>query len=249
MDTPIQSFDDRRDFVIPGDYRKTIDFCIEHFLAVGNRAIEEHGSFFVALSGGSTPKAIFEGLCKKENSHRLDWKKTFIFWSDERAVPPADTESNYGTAMTAGLSSLPIPSNQIFRMEAERDIESGALHYEQLIRDKVPNQSFDLMMLGMGDDGHTASLFPKTHGLETRDKLAIANYIPQKDAWRMSLTFECINAAKNISIYVLGKNKADMVDKVLNGPYNPSILPVQKVGTSSHKALWILDSDAALRLA
>lgn len=250
MDLPLQgqevvSYDERRDIVIPGDYEKTIQFCAEQFLLLGNKAIATYNIFTVALSGGSTPKAIFEYLAKPENRKRLDWEKVLLFWSDERSVPPTHTDSNYRMAMESGLEGLPIPKNHLFRMEAEHDIDAHAHSYEQLIKEKVPTQSFDLMMLGMGEDGHTASLFPKTHGLNATDRLAVANYIPEKHTWRMTLTFEAINAAKNIHIYVLGKNKASMVKKVFTSPYDPSLLPIQKIGTPSHKALWILDMEAA----
>jgi 6-phosphogluconolactonase len=117
-----------------------------------------------------------------------------------------------------------------------------------LVEKILPNGVFDLVMLGMGEDGHTASLFPKTHGLHAEDRFVIANFIPQKNVWRMSLTFECINAARNIVIYVLGKSKASMVKQVLSGPYQPDDLPIQRVGTREHKALWVFDNAAAENL-
>ena len=103
-------------------------------------------------------------------------------------------------------------------------------------------------MLGMGEDGHTASLFPRTHGLHSQDRWVVANYIPEKHTWRMTLTFECINAAKHISIYVLGKSKSSMVKRVLSNPYEPDELPIQRIGIPEHKALWILDQDASKEL-
>jgi 6-phosphogluconolactonase len=103
-------------------------------------------------------------------------------------------------------------------------------------------------MLGMGDDGHTASLFPKTHGLHAEDRTVIANFVPQKDVWRMTLTFESINAARHIVIYVIGKGKAEMLKTALAGPYEPDQYPVQKIGTREHRALWIADAAAAEKL-
>lgn len=244
----IETYDERRDIIIPGDQKATIHFCVNHFLSVGNDAIDTHGFYAVALSGGSTPKAIFNELSKQSYRDQIDWSKVLLFWSDERAVPPSHPESNFLMAMEAGFNRIPIPPAQIFRMEAEEDIETNARRYEELIKKHIPSCSFDLVMLGMGDDGHTASLFPKTHGLEAPDKLVIANYIPQKDTWRMSLTFSCINAAQNICITVLGKSKGAMVKKVLTDQYQPELLPIQEVGTPTHKALWILDNDAALAL-
>jgi 6-phosphogluconolactonase len=202
----------------------------------------------VALSGGQTPNAIFKEISQPRYAQVLDWSKVLCFWSDERSVPPNNPENNYFNAMKSGLADLPLPPENIFRMPAEIDIEEHALAYEHLIRQKVPSLQFDLIMLGMGEDGHTASLFPRTHGLHTKDRLVIANYVPQKHTWRMSFTYECIHMAKLICIYVLGANKASTVAKVLLSPYDPDNLPIQRIGTPSHKALWILDSAASEQL-
>lgn len=244
----IKSLDERRDIIIPGNSENTIHFCVQQFLEVGREALAERGLYTVALSGGQTPNAIFKELSNPAYHTQLDWKKVLFFWSDERSVPPTNPESNYATAMKEGLSQLPLPQENIFRMRAENDIEENALAYEELIREKVPSVSFDLLMLGMGEDGHTASLFPRTHGLHTKDRLVIANYIPQKHTWRMSLTYECIHAAKVISIYAMGKKKSEMVAQALAGPYDPDTIPIQRVGTPHHKALWILDNEASENL-
>lgn len=241
-------FDDRRDILIVGNREKTFAYCVENFIETANKAIEDHGMFYVAISGGSTPKGIFNLLAKPENQKRIPWNKVMLFWSDERSVPPEHSESNYRMAMDAGLAMIGILKENIFRMVAEKDIEANAEAYENLIRTKVPSARFDLLMLGMGDDGHTASLFPHTHGLQSQDKLVVANFVPAHDTWRMSLTYKCINAAKNIVIYVIGKGKCQTLQAVLTGPYTPDDLPIQKVGTPEHRALWIVDRDAATDL-
>lgn len=241
MREKIFAFDERRDIAVPGDEKATLEYCVEHFLALGKEAIAERGRFVVALSGGSTPKAIYQRLANKE----FDWQNIYLFWSDERCVPPYHPDSNYHMAMEAGFSKMGIPPQHIFRMQAEGDVEEGALHYEEQIRHILPDLSFDLVMLGVGEDGHTASLFPKTHGLHAPGRLAIANYVPEKQVWRMSLTFECINASRHIAIYALGASKAAIVKKVLTEPYDPDVLPAQKVGTPEHKALWVLDASAS----
>jgi 6-phosphogluconolactonase len=243
----IKSFDNRRDIITPGNGEETIRFCVSQFLQIAHEAIQDHGFFAVALSGGQTPHAIFKELSDPSYHDAVNWSKVLCFWSDERSVPSNNSESNYFNAMQAGLANIPLLPENIFRMQAEENIEENAIAYEQLIRKKVPSLQFDLIMLGMGEDGHTASLFPKTHGLHTKDRLVIANYVPQKNTWRMSMTYECIHMAKAINIYVIGANKAGMVVKVLLGPYDPDNLPVQRIGTPSHKALWILD-DAASKL-
>ncbi len=242
----IHAIDRRRDIIVPGDKQKTLQFCVEAFVETAQEAIDQKGSFFVALSGGSTPKEIYHSLTQSPFINALDWSKIHFFWSDERCVPPNDPNSNYHMAMEAGLRALPIVPEQLHRMPAEGDIEKGAQQYEALIRKWVPNLSFDLVLLGMGGDGHTASLFPETHALHPHEeRLVIENFIPQKDTWRMSFTFHLINLAKQIHIYVIGSQKADIVYQVLKGEFDPDELPIQQVGSEEHKALWILDNDAA----
>lgn len=244
----IQAYDDRRDIVVPGDHQQTFEYCVEHFIATANKAIADHGYFAVALSGGSTPKGIFSLLASSENRHRVKWDRLRLFWSDERAVPPDHPDSNYRMAMEAGFGLLSIPENNIFRMVAETDIEASALDYEKIIFEQLKSGSFDLVMLGMGDDGHTASLFPRTHALHSQNRFVTANYVPQQHSWRMSLTFECINASKVIAIYVMGQGKSKTLRKVLSSPYDLDEFPIQGVGTPEHHALWIVDQEAAAGL-
>lgn len=244
--TQLKAWDARRDLIIPGDYQATIDYSIKMFIELANKAIENHGCFAVALSGGSTPNAIYRGLALPENRKHVDWSRVLCFWGDERCVPLDNPESNYHNAMQAGLSQLPLKSGNIFPMDTSgEDLEKQAAVYEEILRKKLPKQTFDLVMLGMGDDGHTASLFPKTHGLHPNVRLVIPNFIPQKEMWRMTLTYDCINAARHIAIYVLGESKAKMVKQVLTGPYEPDLLPIQRIGVPTHKALWVLDDKAA----
>lgn len=245
MADPIK-IDERREAIIPGDKEATIAFAAEHFLSLAEKMIQIQGYFAVALSGGSTPQAIFHKIAESEKRNQIDWSSVLLFWSDERAVPMDDPDSNYGMAMRSGFGSLPFKRENIFRMEAEKEIENAALNYEKKIREKIPNQVFDLVMLGMGEDGHVASLFPNTEGLQAVNRLVIANYIPQKETWRMSLTFEAINASHCTAIYVIGKNKAEIAAQALSEKGQK--LPAFSIGTSTHKALWILDHDAAEHL-
>lgn len=245
----IASIDDRRDIVVPGDAHETVLYAANHFISLAESSISSHGHFAVALSGGSTPKAIFKLLTSPEFRHRISWKDLLLFWSDERCVSPDNPESNYHMAMEAGFASLPIPKQNIFRMQGEaEDIENAARQYEKDIHKHVPHGSFDLVMLGMGDDGHTASLFPKTHGLHTDEQLVTANFIPQKNTWRLSLTYPCINDSHHIAIYVIGKSKASMLKRIFTSSYEPDTLPIQRIGTRHHKALFIVDNEAAAEL-
>jgi len=172
--------DEKRRLVVPGDYATTLAFCVQHWLQTGSEAIRKYGGFAVALSGGSTPKAIYENLAQPHHQKSIDWSKVWLFWSDERAVPPDHPDSNFRMAMEAGFGKLPIPHAQILRMHAEVEIEKSAKEYEETIKKTLKGRPFDLIMLGMGDDGHTASLFPYTAALKITDRLVVANEIPQK---------------------------------------------------------------------
>jgi 6-phosphogluconolactonase len=237
----LASWDNRRDYIIGGDAEKTTQLAVEHWIHSAERAIQQRGRFVVALSGGSTPRAIFEAIAKNA---KLDFSKIWLFWSDERAVPPDHPDSNYNMAMQSAFSKLPIPQSQIFRMKAEKEIEQNAQDYEDKIRHTLDKHLFDLVMLGVGTDGHTASLFPNTKALQEEKRLIVANYVPEQNAWRMTFTFPCINQSLHSVIYAIGPSKQVIVPKVLKASID-SPFPASKVGTAEHKALWILDNEAA----
>lgn len=245
----IVTIDDRHEVIIPGGRIETIAFCIAQFIRLASHCIHQRGYFAVALSGGSTPEEIFRGLSGEINRYKVDWERVILFWSDERSVPPDAKESNYRMAMDAGFSTLPIPEDNIFRMKAEEEPERNAKLYEKLINEKLSGAPLDFVMLGVGQDGHTASLFPKTHALHTsEDRLVVENFVPKIDTWRMTMTYTCINAARNVAIYALGAGKAEILEKVLSQPFDPDTYPIQGVGTPENKALFIVDEDAAVRL-
>lgn len=244
----IQKLGDKRNIAVVGNENETVDYCVEYFIKTANTAIKDHGFFTVALSGGSTPKAIFKKLSEEENAGKVDYTKVLLFWSDERNVAADNIESNYKMAMDAGFGSLPVLEDHVFPMDGTGNLEFNAKAYEALIESAMPSKKFDLVMLGMGDDGHTASLFPNTSALHVKNRLVVANDVPQKKCSRLTLTFDCINQAKNIVIYVLGKGKADMIVQVLTSKDNIDVLPIQGVGTKDHPALYILDQDAASKL-
>lgn len=235
-----------KDVLVYDDKNQALEFAANQWISIAKEAIQNHGSFSAALSGGSTPYGIYDLLSERKDD--LDWNKVFLFFSDERAVPLDHPDSNYRMAMEAGLDKLPIPSSHIFPMQGVGDLEANALAYEKQIRSYFKSHSrsgFDLMMLGMGDDGHTASLFPKTHALHAHGRLVVPNFIPEKNVWRLTVTFECINASEKTVVYVLGKNKASMIQKVFQGPQNIEELPIQGVGSDKNPALFILDKEAA----
>ncbi|MBS0615522.1 MAG: 6-phosphogluconolactonase [Verrucomicrobia bacterium] len=228
---------------VPGDKDTTLQYAASHFVTLARDAIEDHDFFAVALSGGSTPKAIYELICAPGLAEEIEWEKVHLFWSDERSVPPDHPDSNYRMAMEAGFKKMPIPPGHIHRMIAENDIEKNALAYEKTLRRILEDQALDLVMLGMGEDGHTASLFPGTAALKAQGRLCVSNYIPEKKTERMTLTFECINAAAHVAVYVLGSNKKEMLHHVFNSPPK---LPCQQVGTVDNPALWIADEAAGV---
>lgn len=241
-------FTETQTIVVPGNEEETIDVCVRHFIQAANHAIKTNGFFAVALSGGSTPKAIFKKLSAPENRDLIDYKKVFLFWSDERDVLLDDPESNYKMAMDAGFSSLLVPKEQIFPMRASENesLEKNEALYETILKNKLPNGRFDLVMLGMGDDGHTASLFPHTKALQIQNRLVVANEVPSKKSSRLTLTFKCINEAKEIVVYILGKSKAEMVKTILKSSFDPEKFPIQGVvGTQTNRPLFILDEAAA----
>lgn len=227
-----------RRVVIPGNTEKTIEFCAKHFCESAKKAIETKGFFSVALSGGSTPKAVYEKIYKEYKELSI-WKHVYLFWSDERCVTPDNKDSNYNMAMEAGFSSLGIPKEQIFRMKAEKDLDSHVEEYEKLLE----TYPLDLVLLGMGEDGHTASLFPHSKAMEETEKKVAKNYIKEKKTWRMTLTFKGIESAREAIFYVLGCSKQKTLESIFleTPPRSPCLF----VGSTSHPAVWILDESAA----
>jgi len=243
---PLQ-FDERRLLALPGDHDETLNFAVENWLEIAAKSIEDHDFFAVALSGGSTPKKIFEKLAKMPDV--IDWTKVYLFWGDERSVSPNAKGSNYRMAIEeSGLGTLPILTKHIFRMVAEADIEANAIAYEEIINDKLGSHPFDLVMLGMGDDGHTVSLFPHTEALHAKGKLVVANFVPQQKTWRMTLTYECINRARHVCLYVMGAGKSEVLERVLTSDLNFEEYPSQNIGTKSNPVLWIVDRAASKKL-
>lgn len=247
MDLPLSSiaaFDERRDWIVFETQEEAIAFAAEHWIHAAKRAIQRKGRFCVALSGGSTPKPVYEIIAR---SRDIDWSSVFLFWSDERAVPPNAPESNYRMAMEAGFDRLPIPPSQIFRMHGEKEPSKAALLYEEALKKHLFPSLFDLVLLGMGEDGHTASLFPGTPALLEKERLVFANPVGQGKGDRLTLTFPCIEKSEHAVIMAWGEKKAEIAAKALAAPLD-SPFPVSRVGSVEKKALWILDRAAAKKM-
>jgi 6-phosphogluconolactonase len=217
------------------------------FVELAQKAIAETGRFTVALSGGSTPKAIYAKLATPEYARQVDWSKVHLFWGDERCVPPDNLDSNYNMTRMAMLSALPIPAGNIQRMRGELEPAQAAQAYEEILRRyfEAAKPGFDLVLLGMGDDGHTASLFPGTAAVHEDKRWAIENYVEKLKMWRLTLTPPIINAAKTVAFVVAGESKAARLKSVLEGKSKPDEQPSQIIQPTTGKLLWLLDEAAA----
>jgi 6-phosphogluconolactonase len=216
-------------------------------------SIKARGLARVAISGGTTPKAMFGLLATEPFISQIPWDKLYLYWVDERSVAPDHPESNYRMTNEALLSKVSLPNDHIFRMEGELAPDVAAARYESTIRNSfrlegAQTPTFDLVLLGMGDDGHTASLFPHTEGLENITDLVIANHVPQKDTWRISLTFPVINQGRQVAFLIEGPAKAQVLHDVLLGPYQPETLPSQLIRPATGQLTFLLDTAAASKL-
>ena len=224
------------------------------FVALAGAAVAGRGRFVVALSGGSTPKALLGLLAGTPYRDEIDWGRVHVAWGDERCVPPDDEQSNYRMAREALLERVPISPGQIHRMPAELpDPRAAADAYEATLRRFFALSPggwprFDLIHLGMGTEGHTASLFPGSPVLGERERLVAAPFVEQLGAHRITLTPPAINAAREVQFLVAGAEKAAIVRRVLREPRDPSELPAQVVAPTEGRLVWLLDAAAAVEL-
>ena len=243
-----------------GSNRKIFDDIDQLSAAVGeaiaelvNSATQAGRPFTIALSGGSTPKRLYECLAKPPLIEKINWSGVKIFFGDERAVPPTDEQSNYLMAKTALFDHLPIPSENIYRIQAElEDQKKAAKLYQQALLDNLDRNAkgkpvFDLVLLGLGDDGHTASLFPGTPILEEKSQFVNAVYVPKLHSWRLSITYPVINHAKRIFVLAAGDSKADILHDILCNTSSDTIYPIQRIQPKG-ELTWYLDKAAAAKL-
>lgn len=235
------------EFIVLPDAAAVAEATADRFVAVARAAIDERGVFRVALSGGSTPKAVYPLLVAEPRVVRVDWSRVEWFWGDDRSVPPDDPESNYGVAERMLLSKLPgLPRQRVHRMPADADDrDDAAQRYEAQLRrvfdpPRGTPPSFDLVWLGMGADGHTASLFPGSDGLAVDDRWVVPNWVPDLETWRMTLTFPVLDAARLVLFVVTGPDKAPALAAVRAGHGD---LPAARV--HAEKVVWLVDEAAA----
>ena len=241
-----------REILVVGSVEELSHSAAETMVLCAAGAIRDRGRFIVALSGGSTPLSLFQLLASPSFVSRIDWRQVHICWGDERCVPPTDPRSNYRMACDALLDHVAIPAAQIHRMRGEDAPERAAMAYEAELRalfdaPKQPGNNFpafDLILLGVGNDGHTASLFPDGAALREPSRCAVAEYIESVAMWRLTLTLPLINASRYVLFLVAGAEKANVVQRILAAPGLAKDLPAARVAPSRGLVRWILDGKA-----
>ena len=221
--------------------------AVSLFVEIAHEAIKERGTFSVAFSGGGTPLPLYRALGQEPFIKEFPWSKTYFFWGDERDVPLNHPDSNFHSVNEVLLNRVPIPTQNVHRVQTEMGPEKAARAYEEQLKRFFHGEwpFFDLVLLGMGEDGHTASLFPFSDGLTVEDRRFIPNFAPHRKVWRLTLTKNAINAARNTIILVKGAEKASMVANALVGEYNPDEKPIQLIKPESGHLTWLLDENAA----
>ncbi|MCE5217690.1 6-phosphogluconolactonase [bacterium] len=225
----------------------------EHLASCAEAAVADRGRFLLALSGGSTPLRMFDLLAREDWAARVPWERTWVLWADERCVPPEHPDSNYGAAHRTLLSRVPLAPERVLRMRGEDDPARAADAYECAVRELLgSNPRLDLVLLGMGADGHTASLFPGTEAVEERQRYAVANHVPQLQSWRLTLTLGLLNRSRKVLFLVSGSEKAGTLARVLEpgvqAEEGPQLLPAARVRPAEGELLWLVDGPAASAL-
>ena len=220
-------------------------------IALSCESLAAHGVFHVALSGGNTPNALYRLIATPEYASQFDWSRIHLWWSDERYLPIDNPDNNYHMAHEALIRHISIPAENVHRVPVELPSLDAAARYESEVVKIVGAASdaslpaLDLILLGLGDDGHTASCFPGTVAHIAQDRLVVAHFVPQVNMWRITFTPRLINAAQHVMFLVSGKGKAAILERVLHGPYQPDLLPAQLIAPAHGELTWMVDRDAA----
>jgi 6-phosphogluconolactonase len=219
------------------------------FVSIGRMATAQRGSFHVALSGGNTPRAAYELIGREPLSGELSWSDVFVYFGDERCVPPTDEQSNYRMAQRAFLDKVGIPRANVHRIAGEVDPGHAANEYATILRTDLGDApQFDLFLLGLGPDGHTASLFPGISPETDTDSLVRAVYAESQMMWRVTMTPKVINLARTVVFAVEGAEKAAIFAEVYEGPLDPIKYPAQIVRPRSGRLIWLVDELTASML-
>jgi 6-phosphogluconolactonase len=228
----------------------------EYLIETAAEAVRENGRCTVALSGGATPNGVYALLATKPYRSRVSWPAMHLFWGDERCVPPEDPRSNYRAAFELLLAHVPIPAANVHRMRGEIDPSDGAAEYEAALRTHfatgsgaprfAPSERFDLVMLGVGTDGHTASLFPDSNALHETVRWVAPAYARVAETWRLTLTLPVINASAKVLFLLSGEDKRPIARRMLHAADDGAPLPAQRVVPVAGEVTWLLDAAAAL---
>jgi 6-phosphogluconolactonase len=231
----------------------------ERFVSSAARAIADRERFVVALSGGSTPRHMYEVLAQEPFASRVNWSRVQVVWGDERCVPPTDPESNSRMAREALLDHVPLPAENVHRIHGEDDPARAAAAYETTLRELLdtpsgppspePGHDVDLVLLGVGENGHTASIFPGSAAADERVRWVAAEYVPAVAMWRLTLTAPVLNAAGEVLFLVSGGTKASVLKRILEGPRQPRDLPAQLIAPTRGRTQWMMDRAAAAELS
>lgn len=223
----------------------------EHFIETAGEAVEQRGEFRVALAGGSTPRDAYQRLAGADLAPMVSWRNVQLFWGDERCVPPDHPDSNFRMARDSFLDKVPVPQANIHRIQGELEPKLAASAYREELQQVFEDRRrprFDLILLGMGADGHTASLFPNSRAVAEQRRWVVAHMVEQLKAWRVTLTPPVLNAARQVVFLVAGKAKAERLKEVLQGERDPERLPAQLVRPKRGSLIWMLDKAAASKL-
>ncbi len=218
----------------------------DHVVSRFRAAMQFGETFSLGMAGGSTPKALYELLAGDDFRRRIEWARVEVFFGDERCVPPDHADSNFRMAKEALLDHVPIPGDNVSRMKGELDPETAAVEYGQMLKRRFGDDGgLDLLLIGMGDDGHTLSLFPGTSALEEQRHRCVANYVPKADAWRITLTAPFANRSDQVLALVTGDKKSAAVARLLEGEFNPQQTPIQLIRPGDGHFTLLLDAAAA----
>jgi 6-phosphogluconolactonase len=227
---------------------KLVAATAEHIANSIEQAIQQNGLCNIALSGGNTPGGVFSLLASSPYRERVDWSRLHLFWGDERMVPPEHQDSNFRMVQETLLDHIKIPDENVHRMRGEIAPELAAEEYAELldVHFKGSSPCFDLILLGLGEDGHTASLFPDTDAVGECEKHAVAVFVPKLSAWRVTLTLPVLNAARKILFLVSGKSKSEILQRIMSNKQPAKEIPATMVNPQNGELHWMLDSDATV---
>jgi 6-phosphogluconolactonase len=223
----------------------------DFIVRLASESIKERGRFLLSLSGGNTPGKLYSLLSSPSFKDKIDWKKTFVFWGDERFVPPNDERNNAHMARSLMFDNVDIPNENIFPIQVDFPPSEAAIAYEKKLKGFFGKGAprFDLILLGLGENGHTASLFPGTPAIRELQHWLKEVYVEEQKEWRITMTAPLINQARNIAFLVSGKAKANILEKVLNGSFQPDNYPAQLIQPVRGHLFWFADKDACSELS